>query len=125
MASMDRHTELSNLHDFSNTKCVLDTIILSHILMSFDRLKMKLILDNCRAAMTTGAKLLIIEVILRNNTSQPAGRLNDLHMLVLLGGRYQNEQDYLTLLKQSNFIVESNIQMKIFSCAVQSNCFFF
>ncbi len=80
--------------------------------MNFDHLKVKLLLNNGRAAMTTGAKLLIIEVVLRNNTSQPAGRLNDLNMLVLLGGRYQNEQEYLTLLKQSNFIVESNIQMK-------------
>jgi hypothetical protein len=79
--------------------------------MSFDNSKVKLLLNNCRAAMTTGAKL-IIEVILRNNTSQPAGRLNDLNMLVLLGGRHQNEQEYLTLLKESNFIVESNIQMK-------------
>jgi hypothetical protein len=79
--------------------------------MSFDNSKVKLLLNNCRAAMTTGAKL-IIEVILRNNTSQPAGRLNDLNMLVLLDGRHQNEQEYLTLLKESNFIVESNIQMK-------------
>jgi hypothetical protein len=89
-----------------------DTVILSHVLMGFDNSKVKLLLNNCRAAMTTGAKLLIIEVVLLNNTSQPAGRLNDLNMLVLLGGRHQNEQEYLTLLKESNFIVESNIQMK-------------
>jgi SAM-dependent methyltransferase len=176
MSSMDRHTELTSVYDFSNAKCVLDvgggngilimhllrqqphltgilydlphviddarklftatesdilkrlnivagdmfvsvptgadTVILSHVLMSFDNSKVKLLLNNCRTAMTTGAKLLIIEVILRNNTSQPAGRLNDLNMLVLLGGRHQNEQEYLTLLKESNFIVESNIQMK-------------
>jgi hypothetical protein len=89
-----------------------DTVILSHILMNFDHSKVKLLLNNCRAAMTTGAKLLITEVVLRNNISQPAGRLNDLNMLVLLGGRYQNEQEYLTLLEQTNFALETNIQMK-------------
>jgi hypothetical protein len=62
-----------------------DTVILSHILMNFDHSKVKLLLNNCRAAMTTGAKLLIIEVVLRNNTSQPVGRLNDLNMLTLPG----------------------------------------
>jgi hypothetical protein len=89
-----------------------DIVILSHILMSFNNSKVKLLLNNCRAAMSYGAKLLIIEVVLRNNTSQPAGRLNDLNMLVLHGGRYQNEQEYLTLLEHTNFILESNIPMK-------------
>lgn len=89
-----------------------DTLILSHILMSFDDTKTKLILSNCRTAMTIGDKLLIIEVVLCNNTYQPTGRLSDLNMLVLLGGRYRNEQEYLALLKENNFTLESNIQMK-------------
>jgi len=89
-----------------------DCVILSHILMSFDNIHTKLILSNCRAAMTSGAKLLIIEVVLRANTRQPGGRLNDLNMLVVLGGRYRSEEEYLTLFEQTGFILESNIQMK-------------
>ncbi|CAF1466779.1 unnamed protein product [Rotaria magnacalcarata] len=89
-----------------------DTVILSHMLMNFDDSKTKLLLSNCRAAMTSGDKLLIIEVVLRDNTNQLDGRLNDLNMLVLLGGRYRNEQEYVTLLEQTGFILKSNIQMK-------------
>jgi hypothetical protein len=122
MSSMDRHTELTSVYDFSNAKCVLDlgggkgilmmhllrqqphltgilydlphviddarklftaaesdilkrlnivagdmfvsvptgadTVILSHILMNFDHSKVKLLLNNCRAPMTTGANFL-------------------------------------------------------------------
>lgn len=89
-----------------------DTVILSHILMNFDDTKTKLLMSNCRAAMTAGAKLLIIDVVLSENASQPDGRLNDLNMLVLLGGRHRTEQQYVKLIEESGFILQSNIKMK-------------
>lgn len=96
---------------FESVPSGADTVVLSHILMSFDDSPCNLILRNCRAAMNTDDILLIIDVVLRNELAQPAGRLADLNMLVLLGGRHRTEKQYRELIEKTGFIIESITEM--------------
>jgi precorrin-6B methylase 2 len=79
-----------------------DLYILKAVLHNWNDERARIILGNCRAAMGTGARLLVVEWLL-----QPAmasrGVLLDLHMLVILGGRERTAAEYESLLSSAGF----------------------
>ncbi|MGE5701749.1 MAG: methyltransferase [Clostridia bacterium] len=61
------------------------------------------ILRNCRSAMNKGAKLLLMEQVLPPGNEPALGKLSDIEMLVMLGGKERTEQEFRQLLATAGF----------------------
>ncbi|MBA2448838.1 MAG: methyltransferase [Chloroflexi bacterium] len=75
-----------------------DVYILSWIIHDWDDDRGVTILKNCRRAMADNARLLVIEQVIPPGNQPSLGKLYDLHMLVLSGGRERREDEYRALL---------------------------
>jgi hypothetical protein len=60
------------------------------------------ILKNCRRAIRTDGRLLLVETVL-NPSSDPASALMNLLMMVLTGGRERTESEFRSLLREADF----------------------
>ncbi len=80
-----------------------DTYILKNVLHDWsDDLAVR-ILKNCRRAMDSQAKLLVMEMVLPLSDDAVFGSLLDLNMLVMSGGRERTKDEYCGLLEKSGF----------------------
>jgi hypothetical protein len=79
-----------------------DAYLLGHILHDWDDDRAGRILDNLRRAMPAGARLLVIENVLRDGGG-PFGGLLDLHMMVVGGGLERTEAEYRQLFAAHGF----------------------
>jgi O-methyltransferase domain/Dimerisation domain len=79
-----------------------DLYILKHIIHDFGDAEALDILRNCRNAMTGGARLLIIEMVIPPGNDPSFGKLVDLEMM-LIGGIERTEAEYQTLLAEAGF----------------------
>ena len=81
-----------------------DIYLLKQVLHDWDDPRASAILMKCRRAMKTGAKLLVVEMVIPE-AGQAAllGSLLDLHMLIIHGGRERTENEFETLLRGSGF----------------------
>lgn len=77
-----------------------DLYLLKHVLHNWDDAGAIAILQRCRAAMSEGAKLLVLENILPDAIDEASAPLVmlDLHMLAVLGGRERTRAEYEQLL---------------------------
>ena len=80
-----------------------DTITLKDILHDWDDARALSILRNTRRAMDEGARLLLIERVLPPGDAPSPGKLVDITMLVLTGGRERTEEEYRALLEAAGF----------------------
>ena len=83
-----------------------DTYTLKDILHDWDDDRATIILRNIRQAMRAGARLLVIERIIPPGNAPSAGKLVDITMLVLTGGKERTEGEYRTLLRAADFAVQ-------------------
>jgi len=60
------------------------------------------ILKNCHRAMTKGSKLLLVEIVLPPGDTPSPGKMLDLQMMVITGGRDRTEAEYRTLLEAAD-----------------------
>lgn len=83
-----------------------DAYCLNRVLLNLsDELALQ-VLQNCKAAMKPGAKLIIIDVIAESSnedSSYPFFLLNDLRLYLLMGGRHRNKMEWEELLKKASF----------------------
>jgi SAM-dependent methyltransferase len=61
------------------------------------------ILRNCRRAISPGGKLLLIEAVLKPPNQSDPGRTLDVTVMVILGGRERDEQEFRALLGDAGF----------------------
>jgi hypothetical protein len=80
-----------------------DLYLLAQILHDWDDTRSMGILRQCRRAMPTHGKLLVIELVLPPGEEPFFGKWLDLHMLVLLGARERTEEEYRALLNAAGF----------------------
>lgn len=80
-----------------------DLYLLAQILHDWDDARSMGILRQCRRAMPTHGKLLVIELVLPPGEEPFFGKWLDLHMLVLLGARERTEEEYRALLNAAGF----------------------
>ena len=81
-----------------------DVYVLAQILHDWPDEAARKILATCATAMAPGTRLLIVEQVLSSGDAQlllPA--LNDINMLVLLGGQERNAAEYRALLDEAGF----------------------
>ena len=79
-----------------------DIYILSNILHDWDDEHAGRILANCRRAMSSGAKLFIVDAIMPEDPPFTLAAL-DLQMMVVLGGKQRTEPEYRALIEQEGF----------------------
>jgi len=80
-----------------------DAYVLSWILHDWDDERAEAILRNCRAACAPGAHLVIVETILPPGDEPHFGKVLDVAMLVVTGGRERTEAEYAGLLERAGF----------------------
>ena len=85
-----------------------DAYILCAVLHDWDSERAAKILANCRAAMAPHAVLLIVESLLPAAPGFHLGKLLDLNMLVMHGGRERREDEYRALLTDAGFELLAN-----------------
>ena len=80
-----------------------DAYILSHIIHDWDEPSCLKILENCRRAMDGRGKLLLVEMVITPGNDFHPSKLLDLSMLVCVGGKERNEEEYRDLLAKGGF----------------------
>jgi hypothetical protein len=76
-----------------------DLYLLNGVLRQWDDDAARTILRNCRNAMTKGARLVIVERLMpERTTDDPAAIMLDLHMMAITGGRVRSLAEFETLL---------------------------
>jgi O-methyltransferase domain len=80
-----------------------DTYVLKRILFDWTDEEAVRILKNCRRAMNSGARLLIIEPLIGPPNEQCSAHLFDMTFLVMMHGRLRTGEEYSGLLCQAGF----------------------
>ena len=89
-----------------------DCFLLSRVIHDWDDEQAVQILTDCRHAMQSGHKLLIIERVLAPDSSDPEGALTDLSMMVVNGGRERTLAEFQMLLSASGFAFTNLVPTK-------------
>ena len=100
-----------------------DAYLLKHVIHDWDDERALAILANCRRAMRSSARLLIVEGIYpeRVDTS-PASRgaaANDVNMLVCTGGRQRSEKEFRALFDAAGFGLTGVVPTPTASCIIE------
>lgn len=80
-----------------------DAYLLSHIIHDWNEELCLTILGNCRRAMSSTGRVLLIEMVLPEADTPHPGKILDLMMLVGPGGQERTEQEYGDLLGKAGF----------------------
>ena len=87
-----------------------DTYILKRVLDDWPDEKVLLILQNCRQAMKSESRLLVIEPLMGRPNEMTPGHFADMNFLVTFkGGRIRTEQEHFKLLGHAGFRLEKTI----------------
>lgn len=78
-----------------------DAYLMRHIIHDWDDARSIQILKNCRAAMPAHGKLLLVESVIPENDEPGFGKLLDLNMLIMPGGKERTESEYAALFAAS------------------------
>ncbi len=98
----DRATALSGSF-FETVPAGGDAYLLKHIIHDWDEEKATTILKNCHQAMEQHSKLLLFEIVIPPGNEPSLGKLLDLNMLFLTGGRELTAEEYRVLLQAAGF----------------------
>jgi hypothetical protein len=82
-----------------------DCYLMRHILHDWDDEKSIAILKNCREAMRPGGKVLVVESVIPPGNEPHPGKMLDVVMLAIPGGRERTADEYRTLFTAAGFKV--------------------
>jgi hypothetical protein len=105
---------------FKNIPSGSDAYLMSNILHDWSNEKCSIILKNCREAMKSGSKLLIVEMVIPPGNQPSIAKLLDLEMLVTTGGCERTEEEFKALLNSSGFQFSRTIPTKAGVCIIES-----
>jgi hypothetical protein len=80
-----------------------DCYIMKHIIHDWEDEKAVAILENCRASIEPGGKLLVVERVVGARNVPQFAKLMDLEMLVAPGGLERTEDEFRTLFRAAGF----------------------
>ena len=92
---------------FESVPLGADAYVLKWILHNWDDTRSLRLLENCRAAMNSDSRLLIVERLVPAPNTPSAATLLDLNMLVIHGGGERTESEYAALLQRAGLTVVS------------------
>lgn len=82
---------------------------MKHVIVDWDDETARIILADCRKAISDDGILLIVDFALPEGNLHSAGKLADIAMLVLTGGRVRTVQEYRDLLSRDGFCLNQVI----------------
>jgi ubiquinone/menaquinone biosynthesis C-methylase UbiE len=85
-----------------------DLYLIRHVLHNWSDAQARIILENCRKAMSPTARLLVVDMLVQEEALAP--RTMDVAMLHLLGGRERTAGQFRTLLKLAGFKLDRVIR---------------
>jgi O-methyltransferase domain/Dimerisation domain len=88
---------------FENVPSGGDVYLLSHIIHDWSEAQCLAILRNCRRAMQSDSRLLLIEMVLPTGNAPHLGKMLDIIMLAIPGGQERTEPEYRALLDKAGF----------------------
>ena len=88
---------------FDSVPTGADAYLMRHIVHDWDDDKATIILRNIHRAMDAAGRLLVVEGVIPPGNQPSFGKLLDLTMLAIPGGKERTEQEYRTLFKASGF----------------------
>jgi hypothetical protein len=88
---------------FTEVPSGADAYLMKWIIHDWEESKAARILGVCRDAMRPGARLLLAESVIAPGNAADPGRVIDVAMLVLTGGRERTREDYAALLGRAGF----------------------
>ena len=80
-----------------------DTYLMRHIIHDWDEARCIQILKNVRAVLPAGGKLLLIEAVIPPGNEPSFGKLIDINMLVMPGGKERTAEEYRALYAAAGF----------------------
>ena len=104
---------------FKNVPSGGDAYLMSHILHDWPDDQCLVILKNCHRAMKPQTKLLIVETVIPPRNEPSIGKLLDLEMLVITGGRERTEPEFKKLLESSGFKLSRILPTKESICVIE------
>jgi hypothetical protein len=87
-----------------------DVYVISRVLHDFDDTHTLAVLRNVRSAMTSSGTLVVVDALLLDRPGFNPGRLADLGMLMVLGGRYRTERELTDLIEAAGFQIDRTVQ---------------
>lgn len=91
---------------FESVPAGYDAYLMSHIIHDWSEEQCLTILTNCRRAMGSKSRLLIVEFVLPPGNVFHMGKMTDMIMLAIPGGEERTEQQYRELLAKAGFRLE-------------------
>jgi SAM-dependent methyltransferase len=88
---------------FADSLPSADVYVLSQILHDWNDERAGAILRNCRRTLPDDGRLLLVEQVITDGPESDFGKLFDLHMLVMLGGKERTEKEWRALLAVERF----------------------
>ncbi|MEO5946596.1 MAG: methyltransferase [Chitinophagaceae bacterium] len=88
-------TEIGSFFDFIPAGA--DAYIMKHILHDWDDNKAIQILHNCNKALKPGSKLLVIEALIPTGNTPHPGKLMDINMMAMTGGKERTENEFTSM----------------------------
>jgi O-methyltransferase domain len=96
---------------FAEVPAGADAYILKLILHDWDDDQGLILLTNCRRAMSTKGKLLIVERLLGPPNEGAETKLSDLNMMVNAGGRERSRAEFAWLLRRAGFELDAVLRL--------------
>lgn len=94
-----------------------DTYVLKWIIHDWDDQQSAAILKNCRSAMATNGRVLLVEAVIQPGMATSFSKYMDLNMLVMTGGRERTEAEYRALLDSAGLrltrIIPTRTEMSV------------
>jgi hypothetical protein len=99
---------------FESVPSRADAYLLKYIIHDWKDDRAQVILTNCRRAMTKGATLLLIEMIVPSPAESHLAKTSDVEMLVMLGSPERTVDEYEVLLNRAEFRLD-----RVVGCAAR------
>jgi hypothetical protein len=77
--------------------------LMSHVIHDWSEDQCLTILANAHRAMAPTGRLLLVEMVLSEGNTFHPGKILDITMLTVAGGRERSEEEYRTILKKAGF----------------------
>jgi O-methyltransferase domain len=103
-------TEAGNF--FTKVTPGADAYIMKHIIHDWDDERALKILGNIRKAMKPGGRIILLESVLASSNEPDFGKLIDLEMLVMPGGRERTADEFRALFQRAGFTVTRIVPTK-------------
>jgi SAM-dependent methyltransferase len=108
---------------FQSVPSGADAYLLKYVIHDWDDERSLAILENCRRAMRTDARLLLVETVVPPPGESHFAKLQDLDMMIVTGSQERTVEEYTRLLERAGFrlsrVVETKEPARILEAVVQ------